>query len=71
MPFTSLLERLRNWAEEQLTPEELNNNLLLALDSDRQTAWHVATETIKLYVLDKLWEWANEELTPKDLSNKF
>jgi hypothetical protein len=47
-------------AQEQLETEELNNKVLLALDSDRQTAWHVAAEKSKSVILEKLWEWADE-----------
>jgi hypothetical protein len=41
---TQILERLWNWAKEQRATEELNNKLLSAIDSDRQTAWYVTAE---------------------------
>jgi len=59
-----ILQKLWNWAKEQLTTEKLNN-------TDRQTVWHLTAAKSKLEALDKLWECANGELTPQESSNKF
>ena len=58
-----MLDRLRNWATEQLTSKELHN-------IERQTAWHLEVAKGKLEALGKLWECANEELRPQE-SCKF
>jgi hypothetical protein len=36
------MQKLWEWAKENLTTEEIKNNLLLATDSDGKTAWDVA-----------------------------
>ena len=58
-----MLDRLRNWATEQLTSKELHN-------IERQTAWHLEVAKGKLEALGKLWDCANEELRPQE-SSKF
>jgi len=40
----------------------------LAKDGFGRTAWHMASEKGKIYVLHKLWEWGKEILTPEDLN---
>jgi ankyrin repeat protein len=37
-----ILLKVMEWAEEKLTKEEINNNLLLATDNEGMTALHVA-----------------------------
>ena len=63
--------KLREYAKDQLTPEELNSKFLLDKDTWGRTAWHMATEKCKPEVLGILLEWAKELLTPEDISNKF
>lgn len=41
-----------------LTPQDLNNKILLDKDDLRRTAWHVASEKSDLEWLDKLLEWS-------------
>jgi len=36
------LQKVREWAKENLTKEERNNKLLLSTDKDGRTAWHYA-----------------------------
>jgi len=54
--------KLWDLAEEKLTTEEINNNLLLATDNSGLTAWHWAACNVKLDILLKIWEWAEEKL---------
>jgi ankyrin repeat protein len=65
-----ILERVWKWANEQLTPEELNK-LFLAQDYNRRTVWHLAVDMGEVEVLDKLWEWAKEVLNRDELINEL
>jgi hypothetical protein len=49
-----ILENAWKWSKRRLKPEELYNKIILDLDNDRQSAWHLAAEKDKLEVLDKL-----------------
>jgi len=66
-----VLHKMWDLAKEVLTPEELNNKVLLAEDVLGRTAWHMAVEKGKLDVLQKLWEWAKEVLTPEEINNRM
>jgi hypothetical protein len=59
--FEQTLERIWKLAEEQLTPNELNE-LLLAQNNHRATALHMAAYLGKVEVLDRLLDWAKEVL---------
>jgi ankyrin repeat protein len=48
------LNKVWDVAKEILTPEKLNNNLLLAKDFKESTAWHLAAVNGKCEVLHKL-----------------
>ena len=63
--------KLWEFAKDQLTPEELYSELLLAEDIWGRTVWHMAAEKGKPELLDILMEWATELLTPEEISNKF
>jgi ankyrin repeat protein len=63
----NILEKLWERAIKKLTPEGLNNELLLGKDIRGKTAWHVAAEEGKPQALQKLWEWAKRVLTPQEL----
>jgi len=41
---SEILQKLWEWAKENLTPEEINNELLLGTDKHGTTAWHIAAE---------------------------
>jgi len=41
---SEILQKLCEWAKENLTPEEINNELLLGIDKEGMTAWHSAAE---------------------------
>ena len=41
---SEILQKLWEWAKENLTPEEINNELLLCTDKEGTTAWHIAAE---------------------------
>jgi len=45
-----VLKKMWEWAEKNLTTEEINNNLLLAIDKKGRTAWHVAAKDGELEV---------------------
>ena len=59
-----------NWANEQLTQEELHI-LLLSQDNYVRTAWHVAVWWGKEEILDKLWVWTKEVLNTDQLIKKM
>jgi len=66
-----LLQKLWDWAEEELNPEELSNKLLLATDLRGKTAWLYAAGVGNTELLEKLWQWAEGEQMPKGLTNKM
>jgi hypothetical protein len=45
--------------------------LLLAEDSRKRNAWHLATESSDLKILQKLWELGKEKLKPEDVRDKL
>jgi len=59
------------WAEEKLTKEEINNNLLLDTDNEGMTDLHVAAFVGNLDIMLKVWEWAEEKLTTEEINNKL
>ena len=61
------LQGVWEWANEQLTAEEIKTNLLLATDFKGRTVLHMAAEHGKLGTLQKVWEWANEQLTAEEI----
>ena len=63
------MEILWSWTKEgELNPEEM----LLAKNDNRLTAWQMAAEKCHLEVLKKLWVCAIEsQLNPKELKNKL
>jgi hypothetical protein len=52
------LKKMRLWAKQKLTTEELKDKLFLAKDDTAQTVWHLAAKADNAEVLEKLWEWA-------------
>jgi hypothetical protein len=61
-----LLQEILDWAEENLTTEEINI-FLLATDLEKMTAWHVAARRGKPELLQKIWGLAEEKLTAKEI----
>jgi hypothetical protein len=57
------LQKVWEWANENLTREELNNKLLLSTDNEGMTAWSTAAWEDNLDESQKVWKWANENLT--------
>jgi len=53
-----ILQKVWEWANEQLTGEEIKTNLLLATDCRGRTVLYMAAEHGKLVTLQKVWEWA-------------
>ena len=68
---SEIFKKLWEWAKENLTPEEINNILLLSTDKKGMTAWRIAAEEGNSEILQKLWEWAKENLTPEKINNKL
>jgi hypothetical protein len=66
-----ILEKLWEWAKENLTTDEINNKLLLATDDNGRTVWHVAAEWCKPKILQKVWVVAKEKLTTEEIKNKI
>jgi len=67
--ISEILQKVWEWAKENLT-EEINNKFLLGTDKDGRTAWHIAAERGNSEILQNVWEWAKENLT-KGINNKF
>ena len=65
---TDVLQKLLEWGNENLTPEELKGKLLLNKNSSEQTAFHVASHTGQTEVLQKLWEWGKEKLSAEEIN---
>jgi len=66
-----VLQKTWDWAKQNLTRQELKENLLLATDRDKNTAWDLAAEMGQLDILQRIWEWAKENLTTEEISNKL
>jgi uncharacterized protein YuzE len=66
-----MLEKTWQWANEKLTTEEINNNLLLATDNKGRIVFYIAAVFDGLEILHMLWEWANEKLTTEGINNKL
>jgi hypothetical protein len=62
-----LMQKLWEWAKENLTKEEIKNNLLLHTDSDGKTAWHVVARYGEVGVMEKIWESAKYDLTIEEI----
>ena len=66
-----VLQKVWEWANENLTREEINNKFLLSTGNEGKIAWHWAAGKGNLDVLKKIWEWANENLTREEIHNKL
>jgi hypothetical protein len=66
-----LLGRIWKWAQEQLTPQEVNHKLLLDENKYGQIAWHLAAACGNIQALVKLWEYAKDQLTPEEFKSKL
>jgi ankyrin repeat protein len=54
-----VLEKLWDWAKQlQLKAEELRNEVFLAEDESKETAWHKAARSGQFETLEKLFDWA-------------
>jgi ankyrin repeat protein len=62
-----VMRELLEIARENLTTEEIKNNLLLATDSNGQTALHVAASCGNVEVMQKLLVLARENLTTEEI----
>jgi hypothetical protein len=66
-----VLEKIWEFANENLTTEEMKNKLLLATDFDGNTAWHMADCWGKLDVLQKIWDLAKGVLTTEEIKISY
>jgi len=57
---SEILQKLYEWAKENLTKEEINNKLLLGTDKHGMTAWHYAAIWGNTEILQNVWEWAKK-----------
>jgi endo-1,4-beta-D-glucanase Y len=62
-----VLDKLWDWAKEFLNRDELINELFLAKDNAKLTAFLHAAFRGNLQILDRIWNWANEQLTQEEL----
>jgi len=65
------LEKIWEWAEAELSTEDLNNKLLLAKDNIKETVWHCASLWDNVELLGRIWKWALEQVVPQELNNKL
>ena len=68
---SDILQKLWEWAKENLTREEINNNLLLDTDKDGRTTWHRAAEWGNSEILQNVWMLAKENLTTEETNNEL
>jgi len=66
-----VLEKLWEWAKENLTTENINNKLLLATDHNGMTVWHLAATRYTPEILQQVWDMAEQNLTTEEIKNKF
>jgi hypothetical protein len=64
-----LLRTLWEGAKMLLSPEELNNELLLSKTNCSNSAWHVAAFMDSSGVFEQLCGWAKEPLKTDELNN--
>ena len=57
------------WAKRKLTTEEINDEILLAIDSDGKTVLAHGSRDGDL--LQELWVWAKEALTTEEIKNSL
>jgi hypothetical protein len=62
-----LLNKLREWAIQVLTQENLKH-MSLAKDEYERNAWHMAGKKGQIEILHKLWR-AKDLLTQEELNN--
>jgi endo-1,4-beta-D-glucanase Y len=65
------LRKIWDLAEDNLTREEIKNNLLLATNREGYTAWHVAARSGTLDELQKIWDLAKDNLTTEEIKSKL
>jgi hypothetical protein len=65
------LQILWEWANKNLTTEEINIKILLGTDNEGRTTCHVAAYSGNSGKLQILWEWANENLTTEEINIKI
>ena len=66
-----VLHKIWEWAEEELTNEEIKNRLLLGKDSEGKTAWHWVTKEKISELLHIIWKCAEKRLTTEEINNKL
>jgi hypothetical protein len=62
-----LLQKLRDFAKENLTTEEVIYTLLLATNNDGNTVWHMAVKGGDTAVMKEMWDLAKENLTTEEI----
>jgi hypothetical protein len=55
-----IIEKLWEWANKNLTTEEIKIKLLLSTENKGNNFWQRATLRRKSETLQKLWEWAKK-----------
>jgi endo-1,4-beta-D-glucanase Y len=65
------MQKIWDWAKENLTREEMRNEMLLRTDNKGRTAWHLAAYIGKQDVMQKIWDWAKEKLTTEEIRNEI
>ena len=61
-----LLQEIWELAKENLTTEEIKDNLLLGTDTMGRPAWNVAERWMILDLLQEIWKWVQDKSTTKD-----
>jgi hypothetical protein len=50
------LQKVRDSAKEEVTTEEVYNKLLLGIDNEGKTIWHLVAKWGQLEEFEKLWD---------------
>ena len=66
-----VLQKLRVWAKNKLTTEDVSKKLLLARYHNGRTVWKWAAGLWRPVFLQKLWAWAKEKLTAGEITKEF
>jgi sucrose-6-phosphate hydrolase SacC (GH32 family) len=66
------LQKIWDLAKDNLTTEEIKYKLLLATNSEGNTAWHIAAgQSVTKYNLQKIWDLAKDNLTTEEIKYKL
>jgi hypothetical protein len=66
-----VMQEIGDLANEKLTTEEIENEMLLRADIEGRTVWLKPVYWGNKYLLKQLWEWDEEELTTEEIKKYY